>query len=81
MKDEKSNTGNSNTGNQTTPNEHINYKILAKHFGLTNEAMRINYKKFTEGKPCLWLVYVKAYNFDYGIRNIKGLKDENTTNR
>lgn len=52
---------------QPIPNEHINYKVLAQHFGLTNEATRINYKKFNEGKKCIWLVYVKAYNFDNGI--------------
>lgn len=51
----------------TIPNEHINHKVLAQHFGLTNEAMRINYKKFNDGKNSLWLVYVKAYNFDHGI--------------
>ena len=56
--------------NQTIPNEHINYKILAQHFGLTNEAMRINYKKFNNGTNSLWLIYVKAYNFDNGLRNI-----------
>ena len=50
------------------PNIHINYKVLAKHFSISNEAMRVNYKKFKENNKGLWLIYVKAYNFDNGVK-------------
>jgi len=53
------------------PNININYKVLAIHFNKNKETMRLNYKKFNEDKGGLWLIYVKAYNFDKGINNGK----------
>ncbi len=45
-------------------NENIDHKILAKHFSKTNEAMRQLKRKHEALKTGLWIVYVKAYNFD-----------------
>lgn len=53
------------------PNIHISYKILATHFNKNKETMRLNYKKFNEDNGGLWLIYVKAYNFDKGISSGK----------
>lgn len=56
---------------QEIPNEHINYKVLANHFNLTNESMRIAYKKYLNGDKESWLLRVKAYNFDKNVPNNK----------
>ena len=36
----------------------------AKHFNVTNEAMRQLKRKWEREERGLWLVYVKAYNWD-----------------
>ncbi len=48
-------------------NINIDHKILASHFGTTNENMRVHKKKHEENKGGQWLIYVKAYNFDNKI--------------
>lgn len=56
-------------------NEHIDYKELATHFRgdrsvkSANEAFRQLKRKWKNEKKGLWLTYVKAYNFDKGIKN------------
>ena len=45
-------------------NINIDHKILAKHFNKTNEAMRQLKRKYEDTQTGLWIVYVKAYNFD-----------------
>lgn len=45
-------------------NINIDHKILASHFKKTNEAMRQLKKKWEQEQVGLWLVYVKAYNYD-----------------
>lgn len=45
-------------------NETMEHKILAAHFGKTNEAMRQLKRKHEATGTGLWLVYVKAYNYD-----------------
>lgn len=47
-------------------NTNIDHKVLAKHFNKTNEAMRQLKRKWEESKTGLWIVYVKAYNYDIG---------------
>ena len=42
----------------------IDHKILAKHFRVTNEAMRQLKRKWEREERGLWIVYVKAYNWD-----------------
>lgn len=45
-------------------NINIDHKTLATHFKKTDEAMRQLKKKWETEKKGLWLVYVKAYNWD-----------------
>ncbi len=52
-------------------NEDIDHKILAPHFGKTNEAMRKLKRRYEQGLESLWVVYVKAYNHDIE-HHIKG---------
>jgi len=55
-------------------NININYKVLAKHFQgsrsekSANEAFRLLWKKWENEKRGLWVLYVKAYNFDKLIK-------------
>ena len=49
----------------------IDHKILAKHFNKTNEAMRQLKRKYEESKTGLWVVYVKAYNYDMQNKLLK----------
>ena len=42
----------------------IDHKTLASHFKKTNEAMRQLKRKYEADKTGLWIVYVKAYNYD-----------------
>ena len=50
-------------------NENIDYKILSSHFNKTNEAMRQLKRKWEQSKDGLWIVYVKAYNYDISIKD------------
>ena len=34
------------------PNIHIDHKIIAKHFGKGNEAMRLSKNKYKNGERC-----------------------------
>jgi hypothetical protein len=45
----------------------IDHKILAKHFNKTIQAMHQLKQKWTKEKQGLWIVYVKAYNYDMSI--------------
>ncbi len=45
----------------------IDIAILAKHFGKTYEAMRQLKRKYEADKTGLWIIYVKAYNYDTGV--------------
>ncbi|MDD3443168.1 MAG: hypothetical protein PHW89_07890 [Sulfurimonas denitrificans] len=47
-------------------NTNIDHKVLAKHFNKTNEAMRQLKRKWEESETGLWIVYVKAHNYDIG---------------
>lgn len=55
-------------------NIEIDHKVLASHFAKSNEAMRQLKRKWEESKTGLWIVYVKAYNYDIGQGQNKGLK-------
>jgi len=50
-------------------NEDMSAYKLAKHFGKTYEAMRQLKRKWEAEKAGLWIVYVKAYNYDTGVEN------------
>jgi len=50
-------------------NTNIDHKILASHFNKTNEAMRQLKRKHEATQDGLWLVYVKAYNWDNQTKN------------
>ena len=52
-------------------NTNIDHKTLAKHFNKTNEAMRQLKRKHEESKTGLWIVYVKAYNYDMQNKLLK----------
>ena len=52
-------------------NINIDHKTLAKHFSKTNEAMRQLKRKHEESKTGLWIVYVKAYNYDMQNKLLK----------
>jgi len=45
-------------------NINIDHKILARYFNKTNEAMRQLKRKYKVYGNGLWIVYVKAYNYD-----------------
>ena len=45
-------------------NINIDHKTLSNHFNKTNEAMRQLKRKYEKDKTGLWIVYVKAYNYD-----------------
>ena len=45
-------------------NQKIDHKILASHFNKTNEAMRQLKRKYEDTQDGLWIIYVKAYNWD-----------------
>ena len=60
--------------NYMIKNINIDHKIISSHFETTNENMRIHKKKFEKETGGLWLVYIKAYNFDNYI--IKGEKND-----
>ena len=45
-------------------NKNIDHKTLATHFKKTNEAMRQLKRKYEDTKNGLWIIYVKAYNWD-----------------
>lgn len=49
-------------------NEDIDIKILSSHFGKTYEAMRQLKRKWEEEKAGLWIIYVKAYNWDMEVK-------------
>lgn len=53
----------------TIRNENIDIRILADHFGNTYEAMRQLKRKWESDKTGLWIVYVKAYNWDMEVKN------------
>ena len=59
------------------PNIHIDHKIIAKHYGKCNEAMRLSKSKWKKGENSFWETYVKAYNFDKGILNQSVLGQSN----
>ena len=50
-------------------NTNIDHKTLASHFNKTNEAMRQLKRKYETEKTGLWIVYVKAYNFDKEVED------------
>ena len=50
-------------------NESIDHKIIAKHFHKTNENFRLLKRKWESQKTGIWIIYVKAYNFDKGVQN------------
>lgn len=52
----------------------IDHKTLASHFAKTNEAMRQLKRKWEECQEGLWIVYVKAYNWDMSDINKKEMK-------
>lgn len=54
-------------------NIEIDHKILAIHFKKTNEAMRQLKRKYETTKDGLWIVYMKAYNYDMNLEKEKGL--------
>lgn len=41
----------------------LDYKIMAKCFGKTPQAMHIAKSRYNKGEKSLWKVYVEAYNF------------------
>ena len=45
-------------------NINIDHKILSKHFSKTIQAMHQLKQKYNKGLNSLWVVYVKAYNWD-----------------
>lgn len=54
-------------------NDDIDYKILAKHFQggkkkPSLEAFRQLSRKWEVEKKGLWIVYVKAYNYDMSLK-------------
>ena len=49
-------------------NINIDHKTPAKHFSKPTAAMRQLKRKYEKGKTGLWIVYVKAYNFDLSIK-------------
>jgi len=54
-------------------NKDIDYKVLAKHFQgertivIANEAFRKLRRKYEQGVPGKWIIFVKAYNYDIGL--------------
>lgn len=48
-------------------NENMDIKTLADHFEKSYEAMRQLKRKHEAGQGGLWIVYVKAYNYDTGV--------------
>lgn len=46
----------------------IDHKTLASHFNKTDEAMRQLKRKYENNETGLWIVYVKAYNYDCMMR-------------
>ena len=42
----------------------IDHKILAKHFNKTIQAMHQLKQKWDKENKGLWIIYVKAYNYD-----------------
>ena len=50
-------------------NENIDHKILAEHHKKDKEGFRQLKKKYEKGLHSLWITWVKAYNFDKGIKN------------
>ena len=57
------------------PNINIDYRTLAEHFRdgrkskIAKEAFRRTRKRFEESGGGVWGIYVKAYNFDKGVKN------------
>ena len=51
-------------------NEDISINVMAKHFEKTHEAMRQLKRKWEAEKSGLWIIYVKAYNYDMLVQEI-----------
>ena len=49
----------------------IDHKVLAKHFGHSNEAMRQLKRKWEFQGKGAWVTYVKAYFYDMEMKNGK----------
>ena len=52
-------------------NQNIDHKILSKHFNKTIQAMWRLKDKYKKTKTGLWIIYVKAYNWDLFAKGLK----------